>query len=150
MLGRDQRAELGGRLHAVAEHQGVRSGRQLRHELLFPAGIDVEAGVRGADLTGVDHAALQVAGHRGIDVRVPRDDGGGLAAQLEGEPLEVGVGAGMGDRPTTLGGTGVGHVVDVRVPGQCLADLRATGDDIDHPGRDARLMGELDQSQRGQ
>ena len=72
-----------------------------------------------------------------VEVGVVEDDGGGLAAELEADPLEL-LAAHRGDLAAGGGRAGEGDLVDARVGDQVLADLAAAGDDVDDARRGRR------------
>ena len=58
----------------------------------------------------------------GVEVGVGEVDLGRLAAQLEGDPVDVGDG-GLGHRDPGCGGAGEGDLVDLSVPGRRRSGL---------------------------
>ena len=81
---------------------------------------------------------------RGVEVGVVEDDGGGLAAELEGDAAQV-LRAELGDVPAGGAGTGEGDLVDARVGDEVLAVLAAGGDDVQHARGQADLLRDLGQ-----
>lgn len=142
---------LGG---AVADDQ--LAGALLEHlrDLVVHAGLDVDAVGGHAGLAGV--APLE--GHELVDglveVGVVEDDEGAVTAQLEGDLLQS-LGAVGGDQLADAGGTGEGDLLDERVLAERLAQgrgvLQVGGQDVEDPGRDAGLLGQVrqDQSREG-
>ena len=108
-----------------------------------------QAGAGAADVALVEEDAVDDALDGLVDGRVVEDDVGGLAAELEGDPL-VGAGHGLGDRAADLGRAGEGDLVDVRVRDERPAGLAGAGDDVDDAGRQVGLLADLGEQQRGQ
>ena len=80
----DQGAHLGLGVERVAHlHLGERAGQGL-DELVVAALADDDPRQRRADLTGEEALGAGERGGRGGQVHVVEDDGGGLAAELEG------------------------------------------------------------------
>ena len=120
-------------------------------ELVVDALLDVDAGAGAAALAVVEEDAEVDPGDGVLDVGVVEDDVGGLAAQLEGDLLEVGVGGGLEDLATDEGGAGEGDLVDVHVRGEGGAGgLAEAGDDVDDSGREAGLLDQLGGEQGGE
>ena len=88
-------------------------------------------------------APASVCGGR-RDVGVVEDDGGGLAAELEGAAGDA-LAADRGDPAAGGGRAGEGDLVDARVAHQQLGDLAVGGDDVEHAGGQADLLGDLGQ-----
>ena len=103
------------------------------------------------------HAALPVVEEDGVGgprdrVRggVVEDDVGRLAAELQGDLLEV-PGRRVHDQLPDLGRPGEGDLVNHRVGGEGgPGRLAVAGDDVDHAVRDARLGDQAREADRGQ
>ena len=95
------------------------------------------------------HAARDDPRYRLVDVHVVEHDRRGLAAQLERDPADVAT-AELGDALAHRGAAREAHLVDARVGDEPLA-LRHVGDeDVDDPGRQARLLDGLREDVAGQ
>lgn len=150
VLRRHQRPELGAFLGAGAEPQAFEAAGELVDELLLAFAVDVEARVGRADLAGVERRPGEVARDGGVDVGVGRDDARRLAAELQGEPLEVGRRARRGDQLPDGRRAGVGEVVDAVVLAEHRADGAVSGDEVDDTRRDPGFVGQFDQADAGQ
>ena len=71
-------------------------------------------------------------------LEIVEDDGGGLAAELQGAALEARAADGP-DLPADGGRAGEAHLVDARIPDQQFADVRPGGQDAEDPGGQAGL-----------
>ena len=90
------------------------------------------------------------AGDGGGQVGVGEHDVGALAPELQRHPLQ-GVGAGPHDVLTDLLRAGEADLVDLGVLQQGLAGVGAeAGEDVEHPGGHARLVGDPGQAEGGE
>jgi hypothetical protein len=90
------------------------------------------------------------AGRRGVEVGIGEDDVGRLAAELEGDPLEL-VGGLAHDALTDRGGAGEADLAHVGVGDEPLPDDRAlTGQHGEHALGDAGVQRELTEPDRRQ
>ena len=101
--------------------------------------VDVDALRRNAGLTGVGEAANRAArrGPRKVGVRL--DDGGRVAAQLEGDAFGAGLRA---NGPAGLGAAGECDETDAWILDEDLGDFDVAGDEVDAA---VRIPGRLDQ-----
>jgi hypothetical protein len=111
MLAGHERTDHGLGVEARAELQGIGRAGELVGELVDPVAIHEEPGVSGADLPGVEQAALQAADDGRVDVGVAGDDARRLAAEFEAEPFQVAVRRGVHDRTADLGRASERHLV---------------------------------------
>ncbi len=114
--------------------------------------MDEHAGPGAARLTGVGHDVGDPDVDRLGQVGGREDDVGGLAAEFEGDLLDL-PGGDRGDLPADGGGAGEGDQVDAGVFGEGLAGDRAeAGDQVEDARREAGLVhrfGEETGDQRG-
>jgi hypothetical protein len=85
------------------------------------------------------------AGDRLGEVGVGEDDVGGLAAQLEGHPLQVARRGGGHDLVAHLGGARESDLVDEGVLGEEGAGVALAGEHVHHAGRVAGFLDEVGQ-----
>ena len=105
-------------------------------------------GPGGAGLAGVEQAVGHADLDRGGQVGVVEDDVGRLAAQFEGDPLDL-LGGERADPPAGPGRAGERDHVDVGVGRQRLAGDRAVpGHEVVDAGRQAGVVGDLGEQVR--
>ena len=150
LLGVDDGTEPGVLVLRVARHV-LRDGcgGEL-HRLVVVVGVHEHPGPRTARLTGVGHHV----GHSDLDglgqVRARQDDVGGLSAQLQGEALD-GSARCRAYLPADRGRAGEGDEVDPVLRGQRLpGDRPQPGDEVEHPGGQARFVDGLGEELRDQ
>src|ERR1700735_1224769 len=107
-----------------------------------PGAGDHDPGQRRADLAGQEALGLGQGARGGLDVGIVEDNGGRLAAELQGAPGDP-LAADGGDPPPGRGRPGEGDLVDPRVADQQLGHLAIGGDDVEDAGRQARGLGRL-------
>ena len=84
----DEGAGGGCRVHAVAEPDPAEAFRQRFHEGGGDAFLDEHAVRADAGLAGVAHFAGERSVHGCFEIRVVKNDEGGVAAQFHGSPLD--------------------------------------------------------------
>lgn len=120
------------------------TGLEPLEELVVDVLLDEDAAAGAAALAVVEVDAEVDPGDGVFDVGVVEDDVGALAAELEGDLLQVALGGGLEDLATDEGGAGEGDLVDVHVGGDGGAGGTAeAGDDVDDAGGEAGLLDEL-------
>lgn len=120
-------------------------------ELVVDALLDKQPRAGAAALTVVEEDTEVRPRDGVVDVSVLEDDVGGLAAQFEGDLLEVALGSGLEDGTADGGGTGERNLVNVHVAGDgSTSDTTETGDDVDHTSGEASLLDELTGVQTGE
>jgi len=134
------RAEQGAGLR-VANLDGLGEVDHLLEELLVDALVDVDTLGGDADLAGVLEGTHDNLRGGLLDIDVGEDDGGVVAAELEGAALE-GVGAGGHDLLAGGDGTGEGDLGDTGVSGHHGAELIVATKSLDDTGLEDGL-GEL-------
>ena len=138
-------ALLGLLVRGVAEDALLGALHGELHELVVDLLVAVDARGGAAALALVEEQT-KVSDLDGLsDVGVVHDDEGRLAAELEGDILEVRVGRGALDEAANLRGAGEGDLVDVHVVGETSAGSGAvTGEDVNHARGEAGLEAELE------
>ena len=121
-------------------------GRELGHPL---QDVVVDRAVHEHPAAGRAHLALVAehahrrSRHRSVEVGVGEHDVGALAAEFERDPLEL-IGARALDVLADRLRPGERDLVDTWMGQQRLPRLVADpGDDVEHPGRNTRLLGDL-------
>ena len=126
--------------------RGDAVGEAVR-EFVVDAGLDVEAVGADAGLPGVAELGGERAFDRGVEVRVVEDDEGGVAAEFERELLHRRR-ALRHEQAPDLGRAGEREFAHRRIGAQLAADRgRLAGDHVEHPGRQAGLLGQRGQRQ---
>ncbi|MNN42174.1 hypothetical protein D3C81_1563340 [compost metagenome] len=116
--------------------------------LVIATGRQQHAGQGGAGLPGVDHHVLHAVAHSGVKVGIGGNQQRRLAAQLQAHAFHRRR-SGLSHTHSSAGGTGERDHVDLRMPGQCLADFRAgPADQVEYPGRQADGFDHLGQQER--
>ena len=111
--------------------------------------IDARSGAAALAVVEVDAEVDPVDGL--LDIGVVEHDIRRLAAQLEGNLLEVGGGGGLHDGTTYERGTGEGDLVNIHVRGDGgTGNLAEPGDDVENTGGEASLLDVLGKHQSGQ
>ncbi len=140
---RDERAELRERIEAGADAQPLGRRREFRDHPLEAALLHVDPRARGAHLPLVEEDALRGALRGRFGIGVVEDDQRRLAAQFEREARHP-VDRHMADALADLDRAGKGDLVDAGVRDERRARLRAAArDDVEHAGRQARLLRKL-------
>src|SRR5690606_4721302 len=116
-------------------------------QVVVDAGGGEHAGGGGAVLSGVEVPGRGDVLGGLLHVGVVADDDGGLAAQLQVEPLEVD-GGGLGDLGSGAGGAGERDEPWDRVVHGGAAGVAVAGDHVEHAGRQ-ELRGDLGEQQGG-
>ena len=149
----DQRTHLAGLVGGIEHPHALDGGLQVGEELVVGGALDQDARARAAVLAGVVEDGPGCGGGRGRQVGVGEDDVAALAAELQGDPLDLLGTAGhhlLADR----GGAGEADLAHERVRHEPLADDRAaTRQHGEHVLGQAGLERELtepDGGQRGQ
>ena len=101
-----------------------------------------DAGQRGAHLAGHHALGLGEPGGGDAEVGIVEDDGGGLAAEFEGDPGDP-FAAQRGDPPAGRRRSGEGDLVDPRVAHQQLGHLAVGGDHVEDAGWQPDLLGDF-------
>lgn len=122
-------------------------------ELVVDALLDQQAGTGTAALAVVEEDTKVGPRDGVVNVGIVEDNVGGLAAELEGDLLQVTLGSGLEDHTANQGGTSEGNLVNVHVAGDGgTGGATETGDDVDDTGREAGLddqLGGVQTRQRG-
>ncbi|MNC07615.1 hypothetical protein D3C75_551680 [compost metagenome] len=149
--GIDEGAYLGAFTHAIPHLEAAHRSGQLLGEGVMDAGLHQDAVGADAGLAGVAVFGGECPGHGGVEVGIVKHDEGGVATQLQGEPLH-GVGALAHQQLADAGGAGEGELAHLGVAAQLVAHDRGLmgGDYVDDPGGNARLLGQGCQRQRAQ
>ena len=142
-----ERAELAGRVQAVAQLQAVAMRRDVGHHLVEHAFVNVQARAGRTDLPAVEKDGGSRAGCSLFQVGIGEHEHRRLATQLQRHLLEIAK-RGLHDAFAGSGGAGERDLVDIVVRGQRGACARAkTGHDIDHAIGETRLLDQLAQPQ---
>ena len=138
LLGRDQRAHVGGGVGGRADGDPLGDVDQAGHHLVVDRPGHQQPAAGGADLALVEEDRVGGAVGGQLQVGVVEQDVGRLAAQLQQDLLDRAGGQG-GDPPADLGRAGEGDLVDLGRGDQRLAGLGPEpGQDVDHPVGHAR------------
>ena len=89
MGGRDQRAGLGRWIRAGTQPDQLRATADLGHEPVVDLVLDDLAATGRAHLAGMDEGGSQRVVDDRLEIGVGEDDLGALAAELEGDSLDV-------------------------------------------------------------
>ncbi len=128
----------------VADGVGGRALLEGLEELVVDALLDKDASTSAAALAVVEVDAKVDPRDGGLDVGVVKDNVGGLAAELEGDLLEVGRSSSLEDGAADEGGTGKGDLVNVHVGRDGgTGSLAETRDQVEDTGGEASLFDEL-------
>ncbi len=128
----------------VADGVGGRALLEGLEELVVDALLDEDAGAGAAALAVVEVDAKVDPGDGGLDVGVVEDNVGGLAAELEGDLLEVGRGSSLENGAADEGRAGEGDLVNVHVGRDGgTGGLAETGDQVEDTSGEAGLLDEL-------
>jgi hypothetical protein len=139
---------LGLGVQRVAEPNRARPRRKALQELVVDAVLHHQPRAGHAGLSGGREDAGDHAVGGGVEVRVGENDVRRLAAELEAHARKV-VGRALHHRAARRRRAGEGDLVDARVRRQRGAGVRAeAGDDVEHPGREARLLDERPELER--
>jgi hypothetical protein len=130
----------------VADLDGLCEVGHLLDELLVDGLVDIDALGGNADLAGVLESAHGDLGSDLLDVDVGENDGGVVAAELEGNALE-GLGGGLHDLLTGSGGTSEGDLGNVGVGAQLSTELVVAANNLDDT-RGEDLLGKLGELER--
>ncbi len=150
MCRRDERPHLGRVVLRVADLHAARRLDEQLGEAVVDARLDEDPRPRAAVLAGVVEDGVRCGRRGALEVGVGEDDVGGLAAELERDPL---------DRPRSaphhplpdLGRAGEADLRHVRMLDEPRTHDRAlAGEDVDDALGDARLERELAEPQRRQ
>lgn len=148
----DLRALVGSRVKLVADLDGLGGSRVLLQEFVLDALLDVDTGRGAADLAVVEEDTHVAPLDGVVNVGVFKDDGGRLAAEFEGDLLEVGLGGGLQEETAGTGGAGEGDLVDLGVLDDGSAGGRAVArDDVEDTSREGLgdELGEEESRERG-
>ncbi len=136
---------------AVAQSDQVRASADLRHEPVVDRVLDDGPAAGRADLPRVDEGGGQRVVDGSLEVRVREHDVRALAAELQGDLLDVDRGAAH-QGTTGVEAAGERDEVDVGAVGERLTDPRPrTEDEVDDSGGHARLLeqaGQVDGRER--
>ena len=119
-----------------AEGQLVDGGDEGVDNFLVPVGRGENPARGVAGLTGDEEHLAEETLDRVVEVGVVADDGGGLAAEFQGDRTHQ-RGTCLADRPAHLDAAGERDLVDIGVRHQILAGLHASGDHVEHAARNA-------------
>ena len=132
----------------------TRPGNGVSHDSLGfvqPVAGHQHARQRRARLAGVEECLADAVGSRLGEVgfvEVVEQDVGGLAAELQRDPLD-GLGTKLGHPAAGAGGTGERDHVDIRMGSDCLADDGPeAGHEVEHPCRQPDLVDDLGEDER--
>src|SRR6266446_4871439 len=141
----DQRAHLRSRLHAGAQLDRLGDLRDAVHHFVEPALVHEQARAGHAALAVVEEDRVGRALDRAFR-GVFEDDVGALAAQFQGQLLQVAGPRRRDDQLAHLGGAGEGDLVDVVMRGEgCACRLAEARYDVHHPIGNSGLGDELGQ-----
>lgn len=124
------------------------AGLESSHELVVDALLDVHTrtGAAALAVVVVDTKVDPVDGL--LNVGVVEDNVGGLAAQLQGNLLQVGASSGLHDGAADSGGASEGDLVDAHVRGDGgTSDLAEASDNVQDTSGEAGLLDEGSKSQ---
>lgn len=120
-------------------------------ELVVDAGLHVDTRSGAAALAVVEVDTKVDPADGLLDIGIVEDDIGRLAAQLEGDLLEVRRGSGLHDGAANNSGASKGDLVDVHVGRDGSAgSLPEARDDVENTGRETSLFDELSKDKTGQ
>lgn len=140
----DLRALEGVALERVADLVLLGTGLEALKEGVVDALLDQDTAAGTAALAVVEVDAEVDPGDGVVDIRVVEDDVGALAAQLEGDLLQVTLGSGLQDLAADQGGASEGDLVNVHVGRHgSTGDTANAGDDVDDTWWEASLDDEL-------
>ncbi len=103
------------RVKLVSDLDGLGSRHILLQELVLDLLVHVDTRRSTADLAVVEEDAHVGPLHGIVDVCVLEYDGGGFAAEFQGDLLQVGLGGGLEEETAGTGRAGEGDLVDVGV-----------------------------------
>src|SRR5262249_41707117 len=147
----DLRAHLRLRIQWIADDHLARALGQLVHELVVGSLVDEHARAGVADLSLVTEDSPEAGVDRRIEVRVGEDDLRALAAELEGDLLEVRLCRGVEKTSCGAYGSGEADLVDAGVARQRLSRrISVAGHDVDNAIRQTGLLPQLAELQRSQ
>ena len=123
---------------------GARSLLEGLDELVVDAILDVDTRSSTAALAVVKEDAKVDPADGILNVRIVEDDVGALAAQLQGNLLQVRAGCRLHDLPANNGRAGEGDLVDVHVGGDGSASgLAEAAENVDHTWRETGFLDEF-------
>eukprot|EP00760_Papus_ankaliazontas_P027766 PhM_4_TR3439/c0_g1_i2/m.94172 len=147
-------ADLGAHAHVletIALSASLRGGGELLHEHVVDALVHEDTARRRADLTLVEKDAHLRRSNCVVDVSIGTDDKGRLAAELEGDTLQVALGGELHHDLADLSRAREGTLVNVHVGGQGSARGGAVaGHNVDDAGGVAGLVHKLGEAQGGE
>ncbi len=147
----DLRALGGGSVEGIADALFFGAGGQFFDELVVNFAFDEESRAGTATLALIEEEGEESAFDGGVDVGVGEDDVGGLAAELEGDALQVGSGGGLHDDFADFGGAGEGDLVDIHVLGDGGAGgFAVAGDDVEDAFGETGFEGEFTDAESGE
>lgn len=112
-------------------------------ELVVDTLLNVDAGASAANLSVVVEDTNVGPLDGVLDIGVVEDDVRGLAAELEGDLLQVGIGGGAENGTADEGGTSEGNLVDTHVGGHGgTGDAAETGDQVNDTLGETGLVNE--------
>ena len=148
MRAADERTDLRVLGQRVADGECLRLLGKGRCERVVRLVLHEDPRARLARLAGRVVDRPQRADDGRVEVGVGEDDVRALAAELQRDALER-LGGNLGDAAAGIGLAGEGDLVDAGMGGDRLTHLgTGTGDDVQHPGRDAGLERELPEPER--
>ena len=128
----------------VANLVGARSLLEGLDELVVDAILDVDTRSSTAALAMVEEDAKVDPANGVLNVCIVENDIGALAAQLQGDLLQVGAGCRLHDLPANDGRAGEGDLVNVYVRGDGSAGgLAKAAENVDHAWRETSFLDKL-------
>lgn len=113
--------------------------------------LHVHTGTSTAALAVVEEDSEVDPGDGVVNVGVVEDNVGALAAEFEGDLLQVGASGGLHDLTTDDSGTGEGNLVDIHVGRNgSTGNLSETGDDVDNTRGETGVLDQLSGVQTGE
>lgn len=137
----DLRALEGVRTEGIAHDVLLRPLLEFLDELVVDVFLDIDSGAGTAALSVVEEDAEVDPRDGVINICVFENDVGALAAELEGNFLEIRAGGGFHYLAAHDGAAGEGDLIDVHVSGERgTGDLAEPGEDVDDTWREAGLL----------
>ena len=146
----DERAHLGARVIRVAADEVLDGRLQQFHETVVGLALDQDARACTAVLTSIVEDAPGCTGRGLLKVGVSEHDVGALAAEFEGDGLDV-LGAALHDSLAHRRGAGEDHLAHELVIDEALADHRSlAGQNLQHAFGNAGLKCKLAKTDGGE
>ena len=136
-------------IEGIAHRGFSRTGAALFNELIVYFLFYEHAGPGAAALAMVEEQSEVRALHCFIQIRVREHNVGTLAAQFQGDPLQVGFRGGFHDESSHFGGTGERYLIDVHVMRDGCAGRRTKSrQQVHHSFRKPCFHNQLTDTQR--